>query len=61
MVCCKACNCKVIAFTPSSVTVSFSLLCSFSVAFGQSDVKFVSHNVLDSFNKPFLVIPVEIE
>lgn len=50
------CSCKVIAVTPSSVPVSFSLVCSFPVVFGQSDVMFVSHNVLRSLSKPFLVI-----
>ena len=55
MACCKGCNCKVIAVTPSSVTVSFSLVCSFPVAFGQSDVMF-KLTVLGSLSKPFLVI-----
>lgn len=56
MACFKGCSCKVIAVTASSVAVSFSRVCSFPVAFGQSDVMFLSHNVLGSLSKPFLVI-----
>lgn len=45
------------AVTPSSATVSVSLVCSFPVvAFGENDVTFVSYNVLGSFSKHFLVI-----